>query len=154
MDATEKQRVLFIGTQNRTRSQMAEGMLRHWASDRFEVYSAGTTAGEIPALSLKAMAEIGIDISGHESKTLDRYVSSSWDWIITMCDQARLACPVFPDVRNTNHWGFADPAEATGTEDERLAAFRLVRNEISGRLRLFVLAAENTTAADRAAMQG
>ena len=154
MDANEKQRVLFIGTHNRTRSQMAEGMLRHWASDRFDVYSAGTQSSEIPPLSIQAMAEIGIDISGHESKTLDRYVSSSWDWIITMCDQARLACPVFPRRPHTNHWGFSDPSETTGTDDERLAAFRLVRNEISGRLRLFVLAAENTTAADRAAMQG
>ena len=146
----EKQRVLFICTHNSARSQMAEGLLRHMAGDRFDVYSAGTEATEVRPLAIRAMSEIGIDISGQESEALDRYLDQRWDWIITVCDRARESCPVFPGSRNTTHWGFEDPSEAVGTEEERLAVFRRVRDEIASRLRMFVLAAERTTPGRRA----
>lgn len=149
----DKQRVLFICTHNSARSQMAEGMLRQWAGDTFEVQSAGTEASEVRPLAIKAMAEIGIDISGQESKTLDQFVFLPWDWVITVCDRARESCPVFPGSRNTSHWGFEDPSEATGTEEERMAVFRRVRDDISHRLRMFKLAAERTTPEERAAIR-
>ena len=137
-----RQRVLFICTHNSARSQMAEGLLRHLAGDRFEAHSAGTQATEVRPLAIRAMAEIGIDISGHQSKTLNRYLDEPWDWVITVCDRARESCPVFPGSASAVHWGFDDPAEATGTEEERLAVFRRVREEIAQRLRTFILAAE------------
>lgn len=149
----DKQRVLFICTHNSARSQMAEGMLRQWAGGTFEAHSAGTEATQVRPLAIKAMAEIGIDISGQNSKTLDQYLVQPWDWVITVCDRARESCPLFPGSRNTTHWGFEDPSEATGTEDEQLAVFRRVRDDISRRLRMFMLAAERTTPEQRAAMR-
>jgi arsenate reductase len=148
----DKQRVLFICTHNSARSQMAEALLRHWAGDRFEVHSAGTTASEVRPLAIKAMSEIGIDISRQKSKTLDRYLNDAWDWVITVCDEANEACPVFPGTTNRSHWSFTDPSKATGSEEERLAVFRRVRDEIGTRLRLFILAAERTTPEERAAI--
>ncbi len=149
----DKQRVLFICTHNSARSQMAEGLLRHRAGDTFETYSAGTEATEVRPLAIRAMAEVGVDISGQRSKTLDEYVFQPWDWVITVCDKARESCPVFPGSRHTTHWGFEDPSLAQGTEEERLAVFRRVRDEIASRLRMFILAAERTTADERAAMR-
>lgn len=137
----DRQRVLFICTHNSARSQMAEGMLRAWAADRFEAHSAGTEATHVRPHAVTAMAEIGIDISAQRSKTLERYLGQAWDWVITVCDRARESCPVFPGAERTSHWGFDDPAAVEGTEEERLAAFRRVRDEIAGRLRLFILAA-------------
>ena len=129
-----KQRVLFLCTHNSARSQMAEGLVRHLAGDRFEPYSAGTEASRVRPLAIQAMAELGIDISHQESKTLDRYVSEPFDAVITVCDQAAEACPVFPGAKTRLHWSFPDPSKATGTEEEQLAVYRRVRDAIRERL--------------------
>lgn len=136
----ERKRILFVCTHNSARSQMAEGMLRHWAGDRFEVHSAGSEATSVRPEAIRVMAEMSIDISGQTSKTLERYLSDRWDWVITVCDRARESCPVFPGAEHASHWGFDDPSAAEGSEEERLAVFRRVAREISGRLRLFILA--------------
>lgn len=137
----EKARVLFVCTHNSARSQMAEGFLREYGGDRFESHSAGTEATAVRPEAIKAMAEVGIDISGQQSKTVDRYLGQSFAWVITVCDQAREACPVFPGADETAHWGFDDPSGAQGAEDERMATFRRVRDEIARRVRMFALAA-------------
>src|SRR5438552_17688398 len=108
-------RVLFICTHNSARSQMAEGWLRHLAGDRFEVHSAGTEATRVRPLAVQAMREAGIDISGQESKTLERYLNQPWDYVITVCDQANEVCPYFPGGKKRLHWSFPDPSQATGT---------------------------------------
>jgi arsenate reductase len=129
-----KRRVLFICTHNSARSQMAEGLLRHLGGDRFEVFSAGTEATFVRPLAIKAMAELGIDISQQQSKTLDRYLDESFDDVITVCDTAAEACPIFPGAAHRRHWSLADPSKATGSEEEQLAVYRRVRDEI--RLRI------------------
>ena len=129
-----KQRVLFLCTHNSARSQMAEGLLRHLAGDRFEVYSAGTEATHVRTLAIQAMAELGIDISGQESKTLDRYLGEPFDAVITVCDQANEACPVFLGAKKRLHWSFPDPSRATGTEEEQVAVYRAVRDAIRERI--------------------
>jgi arsenate reductase len=131
---SEKSRVLFLCTHNSARSQMAEGLLRHLAGDRFEAMSAGTEATHVRPLAIKAMEEIGIDISGQESKTLDRYLNEPFDHVITVCDDANEACPFFPGAANRLHWSFEDPSKAEGTEEERLEVFRRVRDVISDRV--------------------
>jgi arsenate reductase (thioredoxin) len=131
---TTRRRVLFLCTHNSARSQMAEGLLRHLAGDRFEVYSAGTEATSVRPEAISAMAELGIDISGQESETLDRYLSESFDYVVTVCDDANEACPVFPGAKNRLHWSFRDPSRATGSDEERLEVFRAVRDEILGRI--------------------
>jgi arsenate reductase len=127
---TKKARVLFLCTHNSARSQMAEGLLRHLAGDRFEAMSAGTEATHVRPLAIKAMEEVGIDISGQESKTLDRYLLEPFDYVITVCDDANEACPFFPGAAERLHWSFEDPSKAEGTEEERLAVFRSVRDLI------------------------
>jgi arsenate reductase (thioredoxin) len=129
-----KRRVLFLCTHNSARSQMAEGFLRHLAGDRFEVESAGTEQTRVNPLAVTAMAEVGVDLSGHRSKTLDRFLDQPWDHVITVCDHAKERCPVFPRSAHRLHWGFEDPSGATGTEEERLAVFRRIRNEIGTRI--------------------
>jgi arsenate reductase len=129
-----KQRVLFLCTHNSARSQMAEGFLRSMAGDRFEVASAGTEATHVRPLAMRAMAEVGVDISGHTSKTLDRFVNEPWDFVITVCDSANESCPVFPSATRRLHWSFPDPSRARGTDDEKLAVFREVRDAIRIRL--------------------
>jgi arsenate reductase len=131
---TSKRRVLFLCTHNSARSQMAEALLRAKAGDRFEVASAGTEATHVRPLAMKAMAEIGIDLSGHTSKTLDRFVEEPWDVVITVCDSANEACPVFPAAAKRLHWSFPDPSQATGDEEQRLAVFRRVRDQIDARI--------------------
>jgi arsenate reductase (thioredoxin) len=126
--------VLFLCTHNSARSQMAEGLLRYLAGDRFEVMSAGTEATHVRPLAIQAMDEFGIDISGQESKTLEGYLGKPFDYVITVCDSANEACPVFPGARRRLHWSFEDPAQATGTEEERLRVFRSVRNRIRERI--------------------
>jgi arsenate reductase len=113
---------------------MAEGLLRRLAGDRFEVMSAGTEATFVRPEAVMAMAELGIDISGQESKTLDRYLGEPFDYVVTVCDDANEACPVFPGATNRLHWSFRDPSRATGTGEERLAVFRAVRDEILARI--------------------
>lgn len=131
---TDTRRVLFLCTHNSARSQMAEGLLRHLAGDRFDAYSAGTEATVVRPLAIRAMAELGIDISGHESKTLDRYLGEPFDAVVTVCDQAAEACPVFPGAKERLHWSFPDPSKATGTEAEQLAVYRDVRDAIRARI--------------------
>jgi arsenate reductase (thioredoxin) len=128
-------RVLVLCTHNSARSQMAEGLLRALAPDRFEVASAGTEATRVHPLAIRAMDELGIDLGGHTSKTLDRFLAESWDYVITVCDTANERCPVFPGAAMRLHWGFDDPSAARGTEEERLAEFRRVRDAIATRLR-------------------
>jgi arsenate reductase (thioredoxin) len=124
----KKTKVLFLCTHNSARSQMAEGLLRHLARDRFEVMSAGTEATHVRPLAVRAMDEVGIDISGQESKTLDRYVGEPFDYVITVCEEANEACPFFPGAAERLHWSLPDPAAAQGTEEERLEVFRSVRD--------------------------
>ena len=130
----DKQRVLFLCTHNSARSQMAEGLLRDLAGDRFDAYSAGTEATHVRPLAVRAMAEIGIDISRQESKALDRYLDQPFDAVITVCDAANEACPVFPGAKRRLHWSFPDPSRATGTEEEQLAVYRAVRDDIRTRI--------------------
>jgi arsenate reductase (thioredoxin) len=127
-------RVLFLCTHNSARSQMAEGYLRSLGGDRFDVESAGTEATAVNPFAIQAMAEEGIDISTHESKTLDRFVEQPFDLVITVCDDAAEACPVFPNARERRHWSFPDPSKARGTDEERFAVFAGVRDEIRTRI--------------------
>lgn len=127
-------RVLFLCTGNSARSQMAEGLLRALGGQDFEVHSAGLEPRELNPLAVEAMAEIGIDISGQRSKHLNEFLDIQFDYIITVCDRARDSCPTFPRDSENIHWGYDDPAAAQGTEEEKLAVFRRVRNEIRQRL--------------------
>jgi arsenate reductase (thioredoxin) len=130
--AGDRLRVLFLCTHNSARSQMAEGLLRDMAGDRFEVFSAGTEATRVRPEAISVMAEIGVDISWQESKTLERYLREPFDYVITACDDANEACPVFPGAGERLHWSFPDPSRAEG--EERLAVFRKVRDEIRARI--------------------
>lgn len=109
---------------------MAEGLLRHLAGDRFEAFSAGTEATHVRPLAICAMRDLGVDISAQESKTLDRYLDEPFDAVITVCDQAAEACPIFLGARRQLHWSFPDPSKAQGSEDDRLAAYRQARDDI------------------------
>ncbi len=129
-----KQRVLFLCTHNSARSQMTEGLLRALGGDRFEVFSAGTEATQVRPLAIKAMAELGIDISGQYSKTLDRYLNEPFDVVITVCDEANEVCPVFLGAKKRWHWSLPDPSKATGTEEEQLAVYRSVRDTLQARI--------------------
>jgi arsenate reductase len=129
-----KVRVLFLCTHNSARSQMAEGFLRHLARDQVEVASAGSEARGVHPLAVRVMAEAGVDISHQRSKTLARFLDDPWDWVVTVCDNAHESCPVFPRGAARLHWSFVDPSGARGTDDERLAVFRRVRDEIKARI--------------------
>jgi arsenate reductase len=134
-----KVRVLFLCTHNSARSQMAEGLLRHHADERFEAHSAGTEATHVRPLAVRAMEEAGIDISGQESKTLERYLKEPFDYVITVCDDANETCPFFPGAKSRLHWSFEDPSGAGGSEQERLEVFRRVRDGIGERLQADLL---------------
>lgn len=134
-----KKRVLILCTGNSARSQMAEGILRHIAGDKYDVTSAGTIASFVRPQAIAVMNEIGIDISDHRSKCLDEFLDLHFDYIITVCDNANQTCPTFPGNATRIHWGFEDPAEAQGTEEQILAVFRSVRDEIFQRLRSFTV---------------
>ncbi|GHO63627.1 protein-tyrosine-phosphatase [Ktedonobacter sp. SOSP1-52] len=134
------QRVLFLCTHNSARSQMAEGLLRALGGEQFEAYSAGTEATHVRPLALEAMAELDIDISGQESKTLDRYLQEPFDDVITVCDAAAEACPVFPGAKHRRHWSFPDPSRATGSHNEQLVVYRQVRDAIRARIEQELLA--------------
>ena len=123
--------ILILCTGNSCRSHLAEGLLRAAVGDQFQVASAGSKpAGYVHPLAIKAMAEVGIDISGHHSKHMDEFLSQQVETVITVCGNADQACPMFPGQMNRHHWPFDDPAHATGTEDEQFAVFRRVRDEI------------------------
>ena len=128
------QRVLFLCTHNSARSQMAEGLLRTMGQGRFEVFSAGTEATLVRPLAIKAMQEVGLDISGQRSKVLTEYLAQPFDYVITVCDQANESCPVFPGATNRLHWSFPDPSKAAGSEEEQLKVYRQVRDAITARL--------------------
>jgi len=127
-------RVLFLCTHNSARSQMAEGFLRAMADDRFEAGSAGTEKTSVNPLAIRVMAERGIDLGGHTSKVHADVARRSWDYLITVCDDANERCPWVPGSVKRLHWSFPDPSRATGTEEERLAVFRRVRDQIQERL--------------------
>lgn len=137
-EETEKKGVLFLCTGNSARSQMAEGALRHFAGDRFKVASAGTHPVGLSPYAAEAMREIGIDISHHVSERVDQYLDQRFDYVITVCNQAQEACPIFPGASSMLHWSFEDPAKAEGTYEQRLIVFRKIRDEIAGRVRLFI----------------
>lgn len=132
-------RVLFLCTGNSCRSHMAEGLLRRLGGDRFEVCSAGSRpTGQVHPLAVVVMSELDIDLVGHRSKHLDEFRGQPFDYVITVCDHAREACPLFPGAARQLHWGFDDPADARGSEADQQRVFRRVRDEIRHRLRRFL----------------
>lgn len=130
-----RQRVLILCTGNSARSQMAEGLLRHDAGDRFDVFSAGTRPTQVRPEAITVMQELGIDISGHRSKSVDEFAGHDFDYVVTVCDNAKASCPVFPAGTKQIHWSFDDPAAVEGSQKQRLAAFRHARDELRDRLR-------------------
>lgn len=114
---------------------MAEGFLRALAGDRFDVASAGTEATRVHPLAIRAMEEVGIDLRGHTSKTIDAFLGERWDYVITVCDSANERCPMFPGGTTRIHWSFDDPSQAAGTEADRLEKCRRIRDEIHAKLR-------------------
>src|SRR5215472_15839313 len=130
---TERRRVLILCTGNSARSQMAEGLLRYEGGDRFEVASAGVAPTRVRPEAIVVMKEIGIDISRHNSKLVAEFTNQKFDYVITVCDNANEQCPVFPGETKRIHWSFDDPATAKGGDEERLAVFRRVRDEIRHR---------------------
>jgi arsenate reductase (thioredoxin) len=127
-------RVLFLCTHNSARSQMAEGLLRAMAGERFEAHSAGTEQTRVHPLAIRAMAERGIDISGHRSKMYGELPAEPWDYVITVCDDANERCPFLAGSVTRLHWSLEDPSRAPGDEEARLVAFRRIRGEIEARL--------------------
>ena len=119
---------------------MAEGMLRAWAGDRFEVASGGTEARGVRPEAIAVMAELGIDISGHASKTIEQFMGQAWDWLIPVCEEACEACPYVPGAKAVLRWSFDDPSSAAGSEDERLGEFRRVRDELADQVHAFIAA--------------
>jgi arsenate reductase len=118
---------------------MAEGLLREMAGDQFEAFSAGTEETRVHPLAIAAMRDIGVDISSQRSKTLGELAGQRFDYVITVCDRANETCPLFPNGTHRIHWSFDDPSKASGTDEERLAAFRSVRDGIQQRLRMFLI---------------
>lgn len=130
-------RVLFLCTGNSCRSQMAEGLLRHFYGNKHEAHSAGIHPSIVNPNAIKVMTEIGIDISNQRSKSINEYLGQPFDKVITVCDNAKELCPVFPGKVQRLHWSFIDPALAVGTEDEKLKAFRDVRDQIYSKIKEF-----------------
>jgi arsenate reductase len=139
---SEPIRVLFVCTGNSARSIMAEALLRRHGSDRFEVHSAGTDPRSVNPLTLRVLADAGIDASWARSKSVNEFLGQRFDYVITVCDQARQVCPVFPGVHESLHWGYEDPAEATGTEEERLRVFKRVFIAMGERVQQFAVIAK------------
>lgn len=141
-EAAQPMRVLFLCTHNSSRSQMAEGLLRMRGGDHYAVFSAGTHPRSIHPMAIQVMREIGIDISevaGYRAKSLDEFVGQPpMDLVVTVCDEAAEECPFFPGARRQEHWGFPDPSAATGSETERLAVFRAVRDALAERITAFI----------------
>jgi arsenate reductase len=133
-----RKKVLVLCTGNSARSQMAEGLLRHEAGDRFEVFSAGTKPSQVRPEAIAVMDEIGIDISAHRSKSVDEFVGVDLDFVITVCNNANETCPIFPGETRRLHWPFDDPAAVEGTDVERKTAFRRIRDQIHARIMVFL----------------
>jgi arsenate reductase len=132
-----KKRVLVLCTGNSARSQMGEGLFRAEGGGEFEVFSGGTKPSFVRPKAIAVMNEIGIDISGHQSKSVDEFVGQPFDYVVTVCDNARDTCPVFPAGTERIHWSFEDPAAVEGTEPKRLEAFRRTRELIHERVKTF-----------------
>lgn len=135
-----KPAILVLCTGNSARSQMAEGLFRHYLGDRFEVHSAGTRPSRVRPEAIAVMAELGIDISGHWSKSVDEFLGREFAYIFTVCDNAKETCPVFPRKAERIHWSFEDPAAVEGDEETRLSSFRQIRDEIKKRVTQFAAA--------------
>jgi arsenate reductase len=133
----DRKRILILCTGNSARSQMAEGLLRHDAGDCFEVFSAGTMPSQVRPEAIAVMRELGIDISRHRSKSVDEFTGQPFDYVLTVCENARESCPIFPGEAVRIHQSFEDPAALQGSEQERLALFRAVRDELRKYLREF-----------------
>ena len=131
-------RILILCTGNSARSQMAEGLLRHDGGNSYQVSSAGTKPSHVRPEAIAVMREIGIDISGHHSKSVEEFGGQQFDYVITVCDNANESCPVFPATTKRIHWSIEDPAAVAGSEIERQEAFRRIRDELRARLRDFV----------------
>ncbi len=132
-----KPKILVVCTGNSARSQMAEGLFRDRLGDRYEIQSAGTRPTHVRPEAIVVMREIGIDISRNRSKSIDEFQGQEFRFVITVCDNARESCPVFPGKAEQIHWSFEDPAAVQGSEEERQAAFRRVRDQIADRIRMF-----------------
>ena len=135
---TDPIRVLILCTGNSARSQMAERLLRHDGGDTFAVESAGIEPSFVRPEAIKVMREIGIDISGHRSKSIDEFAAEAFDYVITVCDNAKQNCPIFPGPAQRIHWSIEDPAAVDGAEQTRLAAFRAARDDLRERLLKFI----------------
>jgi arsenate reductase len=133
-----KPKILVVCTGNSARSQMAEGLFRHHLGGRYEVQSAGTKPTQVRPEAIAVMGEIGIDISGHRSKSIDEFIGQEFRYVITVCDNAKESCPVFPGRTERIHWSFEDPAAAQGSAEERRAEFRRIRDQIADRIKAFV----------------
>jgi len=131
-------RVLVLCTGNSARSQMGEGLFREEGGGGYEVSSAGTRPSQVRPEAIAVMREIGIDISGHRAKSVDEFAGQEFDFVVTVCDSARDNCPVFPGATQRIHWSLEDPAAVQGTEEERLAAFRRIRDQLRDRVRTFL----------------
>jgi arsenate reductase len=134
-----KKRILILCTGNSARSQMAEGLLRHAAGDRVNVFSAGTNPSLVRPEAIAVMRDLGIDLTGHRSKHVDEFAGQSFDYVLTVCDRAKESCPVFPGKTMVIHHDFDDPAAVEGNEQGRLAAFRRVRDQIREYLKDYFL---------------
>lgn len=130
-------RILVLCTGNSARSQMGDGLFRHEGGGTYEVESAGTKPSLVRPEAIAAMQEIGIDISGHRSKSVDEFTGQQFDYVVTVCDNARDVCPVFPAGTERVHWSFEDPAAVEGSEEVRLSAFRRIRDQIQERVKVF-----------------
>jgi len=133
-----KKKVLFLCTGNSARSQIAEGLLRHFAGERFEVASAGTHPVGLNPFAVEVMRELGADIASQRSKHVEEFVGKRFDYVVTVCDRAKETCPVFPGASVMLHWSFEDPAAAQGTDEERRTMFRRIRDQIAVRLKQFL----------------
>jgi arsenate reductase len=142
-------RVLFLCTGNSARSQIAQALLRQAGGNDFEVQSAGTEPKGVNPYTIRVLAESGMDWSAAQSKSVTEFVTQPWDYVITVCDRARQACPVFPGSHDQLHWGLEDPAEVAGTDEERMEAFRRTRMEVAIRLRPFVTLARRAAGRER-----
>lgn len=131
-------RVLILCTGNSCRSQMAQGLFRHLSNGTYDAYSAGVSPTTVNPLAIRAMREIGIDISHYTSDSIDQYLNRDFDLVITVCDNAKENCPIFPGAKNTRHWPFEDPADAKGSEEERMRVFRKVRDQIRDQIANFL----------------
>lgn len=131
-------RVLFVCTGNSARSQIAEALLRERGGEAFEAHSAGSEPAGLNPLTVRVLAEDGIDVGDAESTHVDAYVGATWDYVITVCDRARESCPVFPHAGAQLHWSLEDPAAAEGSDEQRMAAFRATREEVRARIDAFV----------------